>query len=79
MATGALYRHHGCQAAPISGLLPVLNLVGDLDRDRPGGNMLCNVSGGSNSEAVNVPERAHLFLEDTFAETKIKTFLGQFK
>ena len=69
---------YGCHAASISGSLPVLNLVGDLDRYGSSGNLLCNVSGRSNSEAANVPERAHLFLGDTFAGTKIKTFLAQF-
>lgn len=69
---------YGCHAASISGSLPVLNLVGDLDRDSSAGNMLCDVRGRPNSEAVNVPERAHLFLEDEFASAKIKTFLAQF-
>jgi len=70
---------YGCQADPISGSLPVLNLVGDLDRDRRGGNMLCSVSGRPNSEAVNVPEGAHLFRDNEFASEKIKMFLEQFK
>ena len=70
---------YGCHADPISGSLPVLNLVGDLDRVSKGENMLCSVSGRPNSEAVNLPERAHLFLEDELASEKIKTFLGQFK
>ncbi len=68
---------YDCQAGPVAGSQPVLNLVGILDHEW--GNDLCAVSGRPNSFAFNVPERGHSFLGDKFASEKIKMFLGQFK
>ena len=66
---------YNCEWGSVAGLLPMLNLVGDLDHKW--GQGLCTVS-RPNSSAFYVPDRGHTFLEDEFASEKIKKFLGQF-
>jgi hypothetical protein len=69
---------YGCRGGGVTGSIPVLNLVGELDDDSSAKNVLCVVR-GSQSSARHVPDRGHLFLGDEFATKEIKQFLAQFE